>query len=235
MTFLIGFLYFVAYYGITASALLVFRYFFEPPSEVFRKLLHGICVLSIFVLVYGFEQWYEAALTPILFAAMVYPAIWYLERFPHLMSVLIERKPGEIKHSLVLVFVMMALLIGLYWGLLGPDYQYIVIAAVLTWGFGDAAAALIGKAWGKTVIPFKWSDGKKTVEGFWAMTATAAMVLSMSLALWSSLPLASILWIAVVIAPVSAFIELISKGGIDTLSVPLLTSIGLMGMTFLLR
>lgn len=235
MNFELGFISYIAYYIVGATTLLASKKLFNPPSEVFRKLLHGICVLSIFVLIFAFETWHEAAAVPIVFAMLVYPIIWYLERYPRLMAVLIERRPGEIKQSLLLVFFMMASLIAVYWGLFGIDYQYVVLASVLAWGFGDAAAALIGKSLGKHVINHQWSDGKKTVEGFFAMILTAWLVLFCTLILWSSLSLVSILCIAVLVAPISAFVELISKGGIDTLSVPLVTSICIYGLSLILR
>lgn len=42
---------FVAYYVCAASLLLLLRWRFKPPRELFRKMLHIVCVLSIFVLV----------------------------------------------------------------------------------------------------------------------------------------------------------------------------------------
>lgn len=235
MSFEMGFVSFIAYYIVGATTLLASKWLFKPPSEVFRKLLHGICVLSIFVLIFAFETWYEAAAVPIIFALLVYPVIWYLERYPRIMAVLIERKPGEIKLSLLLVFFMMASLIAVYWGLFGTAYQYVILASVLAWGFGDAAAALIGKAFGKHIIDHKWSDGKKTVEGFFAMTLTAWLVLFCALMLWSSLSFVSILCIVTLVAPISALVELVSKGGIDTLSVPLITSVCIYGLSLVLR
>lgn len=42
MNFQMGFLSFIAYYGIGAATLIVFKHFLNPPKEVFRKLLHGV-------------------------------------------------------------------------------------------------------------------------------------------------------------------------------------------------
>lgn len=77
---------------------------------------------------------------------VVYPVLHFAERLKGYSELLTERKNGEIKRSLVIVFVMFSTLIIACWGLLGQ--KYLVIAAVMAWGLGDAAAALVGKKYG---------------------------------------------------------------------------------------
>lgn len=101
------------------------------------------------------------------FIAMVYPILVFAERIPGYSELLTERKRGEIKSSLVVVFSMFTVLICVCWGWLGE--RYLVIASVLAWGLGDAAAALIGKRFGKHYIEGKFVEGRKTLEGTLAM------------------------------------------------------------------
>ena len=90
-----------------------------------------------------------------------------LERIERFSEFITERKKGELKSSLLLVFGMFAFIITVCWGLLGDPY--LVLASVYAWGFGDAAAALIGKRFGKHKIRWKYTDGKKSAEGSTSM------------------------------------------------------------------
>jgi dolichol kinase len=82
-----------------------------------------------------------------------------LERIERFSEFITERKKGELKSSLLLVFGMFAFIITICWGLLGDPY--LVLASVYAWGFGDAAAALIGKRFGKHKIRWEYMDGEK--------------------------------------------------------------------------
>ena len=84
-----------------------------------------------------------------------------LERIERFSEFITERKKGELKSSLLLVFGMFALIITVCSGLLGDPY--LVLASVYAWGFGDAAAALIGKRFGKH--KFSKISPNKTIEG----------------------------------------------------------------------
>ena len=74
------------------------------------------------------------------FVVLVYPILILLERYTAFESLLSERKPGEIRQSLIIVFAMFAALIVILWGI--RDQRYLVPASVYAWGLGDAAAAL---------------------------------------------------------------------------------------------
>lgn len=228
--FVRGFALFIGYYAAAASLLLLMRRFFQPRRELFRKLLHMACVLSIFVLLYAFETWQAAAIGALLFALLLYPVITWLGRYPRFLDTLVQRREGEIRSSLLLVFCMMALLIILIWGGLGEDWRFLVITAVLTWGFGDAAAALVGKAYGKEPLRHRWLEGTKTREGTLAMWAVAAIVLAGCLFTYTDLPWHLGLLAAALVALLAATTELFTRNGLDTVTVPLLTAFFLYGL-----
>lgn len=174
---------------------------------------------------YAFETWYLAALTALGFAVVVYPLITLLERWkPAAMDILIQRRQGEIRSSLMIVFIMMAVLITAYWGWLGPEWKYVIIAAVMAWGFGDAAAALVGKARGRRNFRIRGVDNAKTAEGTLAMYVTALIAILITFAVHKPAPLAYCLLTAVVAAVVSAVSELFSNRGMDTIIVPFCTA-----------
>lgn len=228
-----GFGWFTLYYIIGATLLILMRTYLNLPKELFRKMLHMVCVLSVFVLLYAFDTWYSAALCAILFAIVIYPIIHWLERFPKVMELLIQRRSGEIKFSLMIVFFMMAVLIFVFWGLLGPSWKYIIIAAIMAWGLGDAAAALVGKHLGKRHFKLRFADKKKTVEGSLSMCIVSALAILMTLLISTALPWYWCLLAALIAAPIASYVELVSGACMDTLTVPLATAAPLFLLVFL--
>lgn len=84
---------------------------------------------------------------------------------------------------------------------------------------GDTMAALIGKKYGKHHIRFRLADNKKTWEGTTAMAVTSLIAGAITLMVTSPYSWHHCLLFAFIIAPVSAFVELISHNGNDTASV----------------
>ena len=208
-------LYFVSAAGIALTV----RVFISIPDELFRKILHFILLGSIFVFVYCFKTWWISALASLLFAILVYPILVLCERFKGYSEITTERKKGELKASLLLVFAMFAVVIGICWGWFGD--QFLVLISILAWGVGDALAALIGKKFGKHKIKRKYIDEKKSYEGTAAMFASSLISVTVILAIRGGLHLAGYFVIPVIIALVSAVTELYSKNGYDTVICPL--------------
>jgi dolichol kinase len=216
--FVSGFLVLLTYFAVCAILALVLRRSVKIPAEVFRKILHMILLGSIFVLAYAFHTWWVSAVTAFVFMAVVYPVLMFAERIPGYSKLLTERKCGEIKLSLIVVFFMFAVLIGVCWGWMGE--KYLVIASVLAWGLGDAAAALVGKRFGRHYIEGKLVEGRKSLEGTLAMFAvsfiavTAVLMANGSVAWYCCVP------VALLTAACCAVVELYTKGGMDTLTCP---------------
>ena len=124
-----------------------------------------------------------------------------------------------------------ASLIFIFWGLLGEDWQYIAAVAVMAWGFGDAAAALVGKAFGRHRIRHEQIDGPKTVEGSHAMLIVSGLAAFLTLQLYAGHPWHISLPVAFIAAIVSSAVELFSRRGMDTLTVPI--SAGFTALTLL--
>jgi len=139
------------------------RILFTINDEVFRKLLHFILLGSFWVLIVSFPTWQITATVAIIFEVIVYPILILFERLKKYSEFTTERKKGELKHSLMLVYTMFAVVVAVCWGLFGD--KYLAIASLYAWGIGDAAAALIGKNYGKHKIQAPHLDGKKSYEG----------------------------------------------------------------------
>ncbi len=139
------------------------RFITRIPGYVFRKILHMIAFTCTTLMIAVANTWQAAALTSILIAVCVYPLLAWAERMPWYSRLFVEKKPGEIKKSLLLLFFMFAGVTAAAWGIFGrPD---IAAVSILMWGTGDGAAALTGIPYGKHKIRWKGTDGKKSYEG----------------------------------------------------------------------
>lgn len=216
--FLTGFGILVIYFIICASGALLLRRLVKMPKEVFRKILHIILLGSIFIWTYAFETWWVSAIGTVAFIALVYPILVFAERIPGYSKLLTERKHGEIKRSLVVVFTMFATLICVCWGWLGE--RYLVIAAVFAWGLGDAAAALVGKRYGQHYIEGKLVEGRKSLEGTLAMFVVSFLSVLAVLLIQGSIEWYGCIPIALVTGAGCAVVELYTKNGMDTLTCP---------------
>ena len=230
--FLLGFGTLVLYYLVVAVLILFAKAWLKPPDELTRKLLHFVCFMSVFVLLYAFDTWYLAVISAIVFSLLIYPALAILESNTKLMEHLIQRRKGEVKTSLLLVFCMMAVLITIFWGLLGEEWKFIVIVATMAWGFGDAAAALIGKSYGKHQVKSRFVEGAKTIEGSLAMCLVSLLVMFITLFVYAPVSWDLCIVIAFLVAPLCALTELFSHRGTDTVNVPFATALSIFTLMY---
>jgi dolichol kinase len=188
------------------------------PFEVFRKLLHMILLCSLFVWIYAFQSWWIASLAVLLFIAIAYPLLSLAEKKNYYSKMLTERKKGEVKHSLVVVFGMFIVLNTVCWGWLGE--KWLVLACLCAWGFGDAAAALIGKKYGRHYLEGKLIEGRKSIEGTLAMFAVSFASVLIILSINVNVAWYVSLTIAALTAAASSIVELYTRNGMDTVTCP---------------
>ncbi|MGN0808086.1 MAG: TSUP family transporter [Candidatus Coproplasma sp.] len=198
--------------------ILLLRWCFKMPSEVARKLLQFPAMGSVIFMLYVADSWEAAVFCAVAFCLIVYPVLCLLERWKGYSNLFIERKPGEVKKSLFLLFGTHIALVLLCCGVL--DKQYIAVTAILVWGIADTAAALVGKRFGKHHITLRFADSHKTWEGTAAMAVTSFITGAAILLLTSPLVWWKCLLFSLIAAPVSAVAELYSHNGNDTVSVP---------------
>jgi phytol kinase len=193
------------------------------PKELVRKLQHVAYSLSIFLLLELFSTWYYAVGSAFLLVLLAYPILLVLEKSNWYKKHLVDRtaKGGELRTQLLYVQLSFALLIYVYWGMLGARWQYVIAVAVMGWGFGDAAAALVGKAFGRRRILHRLIESAKTFEGTLAMISVSSLALFLTLMFYGGKSWQISLLVALIVAPVLGVVELFSKRGFDTLTVPL--------------
>ncbi len=210
---LMGCIWIALYFVVLAASVLAVRFTVRVPDEVFRKLLHGILLGSLLVWTWVFPQWWMACVTAVGFAVVVWPILLVLEHLPRYSQTVTERKKGELKRSLLVVFGMYAAVAALCWGWLGD--RYLLLGSVYAWGIGDGAAALVGKWFGRRRI-----HGKKTLEGTLTMFAVSAVSVAVVLLVRGGLG-AAVIPAALLTALVSALTELYTPGGWDTITCPM--------------
>lgn len=214
-----------------AILVVVYILFKKIPSYVFRKLLHLVAFSSLVEMTLEAPFWYVATITALLFAAVIYPLLCLLENYKWYSNLFVQKKPGEVKKSLLQLFIMYAILISISWGIF--DKAYIAIVSTLMWGVGDAAAALFGKKFGKRPATLPHADSHKTKEGSIAMASFAFLSGLIGMLLCKGFQWYQCVFYPLLAAPVSSVTELISKEGRDTITVPLATAIVLTILSFI--
>lgn len=226
-----GTLNLILYFVIAAGLALTAHYLFPIPKEIFRKTLHFILLGSFLVFVFSYPTWQSAALAAIIFEVLVYPILAFFERYKGYSELTTERKHGELKASLMLVYTMFAIVVAVCWGVF--EDKYLALASLYAWGIGDAFAALIGKKFGKHKIHAPKLDGKKSYEGTGSMFLVSFLTVTTILLCRGGLDIIPCLIIALLVAAVAALTELYSKDGNDTIICPLSAMVILLPLVYL--
>lgn len=211
--FLNGVLMLIIYFISCATIALVCRKMIKIPNELFRKILHFILLTSLFVFIFAFKTWWSSALTCILIIVLAYPILLFFERFKTYSDTVTERKKGELRSSLILVFLMFAVIITICWKLL--DNKLLALPVIYAWGYGDALAALIGTKFGKRKI-YK----KKSLEGTLAMFITSVIVVSILLFIVNIIPWYGVIVTTILVSIGVTAVELFTPNGLDTVTCP---------------
>ncbi len=216
---------YIAFIVILAASLIVVRYTTKVPDYIFRKLLHIVAFTSILPLVLSTDKWWIAAAVEVLFLIFVIIGLHFFERFSFYQGLFVEKAKHEVIFSFIALFGLMTVMISVFWGALGREHLYIAVGAIMAWGPGDAAAAIVGRNFGKHKLRGRWIEGTKSVEGSVAMAVTSFVCLLPVLLTMSALPWQMSLLFALVTAPLASLTELFTKGGWDTVTVPAVSSL----------
>jgi len=156
-----GLLYVVGTYFLCASSVLFIRKIVSVPPEVSRKLLHLSAIIVLTVWLYAFVDWRITEIIIVVFAVAAHPILLLLLSIKDrsikdrptassLSNISSERSPGELRKSLSASYLMFMLAVGVCWGRLGD--RNLALAGIFAWGSGGAAAALVGRQYGKNKI-----------------------------------------------------------------------------------
>lgn len=216
---------YIGYIIALAVILIIIRFTTKVPDYVFRKLLHVVAFTSILPLTYCTEMWWSAVAVEVAFLILVIVALAFFENFSFYRELFVEKGRHEVIISFITLFSMMAMMLTIFWGVLGAEHKYLVIAAIMAWGPGDAVAAIVGKNFGKHKLQGRMIEGVKSVEGSVGMAVTSFVCVLPILLLMSEHPWYISLMFSLVVAPIASLTELFTKKGWDTITVPIVSAL----------
>ena len=220
----------IALIAVCLSILLPIRFRTNIPSFIFRKLLHIVAFSGISLMILLADSWQAAAITSALLAVVLFPILSAIEKKPWFEKLFVQKSQGEIKKSMLLLFIMFTVVIAASWGIF--DQPQLAAAAIIMWGTGDAAAALVGIPFGKHKVRCKLTDGKKSWEGSFAMLFASFAVGLLVLLFSKDVGVPKALLLSGIGAFAGAATELFSPSEYDTVTVPviILTVLLVLGM-----
>ncbi len=213
---------FFSYLAGAAGLIALIDWLTRIPKEWIRKTYHLMITFAMLFLVLWFNGWYSALLTLLAILLLAFVLLRIAYRFGILQRLSVDRQKGvnEVSRQIIYLAISYSGLIILFWGLLGPEWKFLAILAVMVWGFGDAAAALVGRFLGRKKLKGPFFDPKKTVEGLLANAAASALISMFVLLVGSDVTLPVALASSVVLGAVGAVIEAASRRGRDTIVLP---------------
>ena len=117
-----------------------------------------------------------------------------------------------------MLLFMFAAIISVCWGVFG--LPHVAAAAILMWGTGDAAAALVGIPFGRHKVRCRFTDGKRSWEGSLAMLLVSFISGMIVLCFVQKMDFPLAVLSAVLGALLGAATELFSPSEFDTVTVP---------------
>ena len=206
----------IAYYIVTAIIGFTLNTYSKLNDELKRKLLHTIGFLSYGVFIYTYSSWIVSSIVSAVLGVGSFIFILILEKyFPRALSFFKEREKGEIKYTILMVYLSFTIATVISWGCL--QTSLLGALAIYGWGFGDMAASLCGTYLGK--IHFKLIP-KKSLEGSIACFIVTFLV-SLTILFIYKYSVTTVLLFSLGFALVGTLSELISKDGLDTLIMPI--------------
>ena len=210
---------FLAYILPTLAILISIRFLTKVPSFVFRKLLHIAAFTFSALMILTAQSWQATALACVIAMLIIYPILSICEKEAWYAKLFVQKSPGEVKRSMFMIFLVVAGIVAVAWGAF--DQQILSAAAILMWGTGDAAAALVGIPLGRHKVKSKWTDGKKSWEGSTAMLLISFLSGLAVLLLAQKMEPLHAMYAAGAAAFLGTAAELFSPSEYDTITVPI--------------
>ena len=204
--------------------LIPIRFLTRIPAFIFRKLMHIVAFSTGAIANLMARSWQAVSLTFALAALAAFLLLSFLEGEGWYDRLLVQKTKGEVKRSLMMYFGMVAVLAALCGGVFGQPG--IAAAAIVMWGAGDAAAALVGIPFGRHKV--RWVDGKKSWEGSLAMLAVSFVGGLCMLLFTQRILIPKALLASCVGALLGTVTELFSPGEYDTVTVPVVITAALL-------
>ncbi|NBG88714.1 hypothetical protein [Isachenkonia alkalipeptolytica] len=191
--------------------------------EIIRKVYHIFGIASMVILLYVFPGWKSALGTVVVFFIVAYGIVFMIEDTDFMKRFRKERRKedAKIREQILYVVLVYSFLIITFWGIGGEDHKHFILFGTMTWCFGDALAALVGRFYGRKKFQYKHFDRDKTREGFQAFVLSTTLANLVILLIFYAFPLGVSIGIALLLGLAGGVIELMSKRGLDTVTIPI--------------
>lgn len=180
-------------------------------GEVSRKFIHiGVCNWWIIAMIF-FDNRYYAAIVPALFVVINYISYKYQ------VIEAMERDGG--KKDLGTVYYAISLLILALFTVGEGNNGYIGALGILTMGYGDGLAAVVGTFKGTkyTLI----GENLKSKEGTFTMLVVTFTVITLVLGICTDIAILGVILYSLGLSIVATLLELFTPHGLDNLTVPI--------------
>ena len=180
-------------------------------GEVSRKFIHiGVCNWWIIAMIF-FDNRYYAAIVPALFVVINYISYKYQ------VIEAMERDGG--KKDLGTVYYAISLLILALFTVGEGNNGYIGALGILTMGYGDGLAAVVGTFKGTkyTLI----GENLKSKEGTFTMLVVTFTVITLVLGICTDIAIVRVILYSLGLSIVATLLELFTPHGLDNLTVPI--------------
>lgn len=205
---------------IAGLIVLFIRFVIKPKDYIYRKILHICAVSTVFAFILPASTWWISLLAILTILILINITLLIIERFPFYKYLFIDKSHHEILLMINAYYLIMMVLVAILFGIRGESNKYLVIVAILSWGLGDAFAALIGISFGKHKINLPLVDPQKTYEGSLAMFIVILITSTITLLIFMNYPIWKMIIIPITLAITLTITEAISKKGLDTLTCP---------------
>ena len=148
---------------------LFIRFVLKPKDYIYRKILHISAILTVFCFILPSHTWWIVALDILTILFLINITLFILERFELYKMLFVDKSHHEILRMINAYYLIMVILVLIFYGLRGEENKYLVIASILSWGLGDAMAAIVGIKFGKNKLNMNFVDENKTIEDEYEM------------------------------------------------------------------
>ncbi len=204
---------------------LFIRFVIKPPDYIYRKVLHLCAVSTVFCFILPSHTWWITILDVLTIIILIDITLLIIRPFRFYKMLFVEKNGHELFIMINVYYVIVMALIAFFFGFRGELHKYFVIIAVLSWGFGDAFAAIIGISFGQHNIKLPLVDESKTIEGSLSMFVMSYIACIVTLLIFYNYPIWMMIVEPLVIAIALTITEAISKKGLDNILCPLIAAL----------
>lgn len=177
------------------------------------------------------DNWQGPLIASLFSAAILYSVFIFLEKEKWYKKLLVEKEPGEIKKSNLMLFMIFSVMVVIAWELC--QKPFIISTSILMWGMGDGTAALVGVPFGKHKVNLKGTDDKKSWKGSISMLLVSFLFDILSLIICSSMPLLHMTIVVMIGSFLGTATELFTSGKYDTATVPIVITISFLVLEYI--